>query len=286
MLAYAKNWSVLSVVVGLAFAVAVVKGDTCKPSVKGATWDFSALKDTLYVTGGDMECTYNKEEKSYQYAFSPCGNAAVDSKCKATAHCPLGGAINSAGVIQMDGTECCVAGSTSDRSFQPIDSRDRSKGVKIVLKGGQRCLHPTPTPRQTTLNLLCNTRAKEPQMTAVSEPAHCKYEITIQSIYGCPTECPIESSSGLVCAGRGICKTDSAIDAVRCYCDEGYKGKDCGQEGSGPDSAGFGGIIAVLVILFIFMIGMAGAIFYLVKQMVAYKKDSDTYMALRENDGN
>ena len=67
---------------------------------------------------------------------------------------------------------------------------------------------------------------------------------------------------------------------------EGYKGKDCGQEGSGPDSAGFGGIIAVLVILFIFMIGMAGAIFYLVKQMVAYKKDSDTYMALRENDGN
>ena len=95
MLAYAKNWSVLSVVVGLAFAVAVVKGDTCKPSVKGATWDFSALKDTLYVTGGDMECTYNKEEKSYQYAFSPCGNAAVDSKCKATAHCPLGGAINS-----------------------------------------------------------------------------------------------------------------------------------------------------------------------------------------------
>ena len=39
------------------------------------------------------------------------------------------------------------------------------------------------------------------------------------------------------------------------------------------------------VILFIIMIGRAGAIFYLVKQMVAYKKDNDTYMALQENSG-
>lgn len=285
-MAYRMNFCVLSIVAGLSYVAVVANGETCKTSVKGATWDFTALEKTMYVSGGDIECTYDKEEKSYEYAFSACGSAAVSSKCASTAHCPLDGAIKSAGVIQMDDTECCVAGSISDKSIQPLDPNDRSKGIQIILRGGQKCLHPTPAPRQTTLKLLCNTRAKEPQTTAVSEPSHCKYEITIQSIYGCPTECPIEKSSGLVCAGRGICRTDSEIDAVRCYCDEGFKGKDCGQEGSGQESAGFGGIIAVLVILFVIMIGMAGTIFYLVKQMVAYKKDSDTYMALRENEGN
>ena len=40
-----------------------------------------------------------------------------------------------------------------------------------------------------------------------------------------------------------------------------------------------------LVILFLLMIGMGGVIFYLAKQMLAFKKDNDMYMSLRDNEG-
>ena len=33
------------------------------------------------------------------------------------------------------------------------------------------------------------------------------------------------------------------------------------------------------------MIGMGGVIFYLAKQMLAFKKDNDMYMSLRDNEG-
>ena len=72
---------------------------------------------------------------------------------------------------------------------------------------------------------------------------------------------------------HGICRTDAEVDAVRCFCDEGYSGSDCGTKG-GSSQAGYGGIIAILIILFILMIGMGGVIFYLAKQMVAFKKDN------------
>ena len=257
----------------------------CKPSVKGATWDLTPLSaKTLSVTGGDIECTYNKEEKNYNYAFNPCGVATVASTCKSSDHCPLDGTVKTAAVIQMDGTKCCVAGSTAAASMNPVDTSDRSKGVQVIFKGGRQCTHPVPTPRQTTINIMCDTRAKEPRYDHATEPSHCQYDITMFSIHGCPTECPIEKNSGFVCGGHGICRTDAEVDAVRCFCDDGYSGSDCGTKG-GSSQAGYGGIIAILIILFILMIGMGGVIFYLAKQMMAFKKDNDMYMSLRENEG-
>ena len=38
-----------------------------------------------------------------------------------------------------------------------------------------------------------------------------------------------------------------------------------------------------MIILFILMIGMGGVIFYLAKQMMAFKKDNDMYMS-KENE--
>ena len=271
----AKCFALLVTVVPLVYSF------DCKPAVQGATWDFTALKQTLYVTGGDIACTWDKIEKNYGYSFSPCGPATLPKKCVASTHCPLDGA-STAGVVQVDGTECCIAGSTAAASTEPYDSKDRSKGISVILKGGQQCQHPTPTPRRTTINILCDTRAKEPKYDHANEPSHCHYDITMYSIHGCPKECPIEQASGFVCGDHGICKTDTVIDAVRCFCDEGYTGSDCSVKGSNGNSSGYGGIIALMVILFIIMIAMGGAIFYLVKQMAGFKKDNDTYMALRE----
>ena len=100
----------------------------------------------LCRSGGDIECTYNKEEKNYNYAFNPCGVATVASTCKSSDHCPLDGTVKTAAVIQMDGTECCVAGSTAAASMNPVDTSDRSKGVQVIFKGGRQCTPPSSDP--------------------------------------------------------------------------------------------------------------------------------------------
>ena len=67
-----ESITIIAMFMAISFAMAYAL--ECKPSVKGATWDLTPLStNTLSVSGGDIECTYNKEEKNYNYAFNPCG---------------------------------------------------------------------------------------------------------------------------------------------------------------------------------------------------------------------
>jgi len=93
----------------------------------------------------------------------------------------------------------------------------------------------------------------------------CVYEVIFHTPFGCPTSCPIVSvnNKGAVCAGHGICGQD--IDkGPRCFCNQGWNGKDCATRDSELDSGSCTGIcvglIFVLILLIVLLVG--GSIIY------------------------
>ena len=64
-----------------------------------------------------------------------------------------------------------------------------------------------------------------PDVAVVEEFAPCAFQININSVYGCPVDCPV-SSAGLVCGDKGVCVLGDDGQA-RCLCESGLNGADC-----------------------------------------------------------
>jgi len=269
-------------------------------SVQGASFDVSGLQTTFTVEGGDIDCTETIEQ-SYTYAFNPCGPAVVASNLCDDVDA---GTAEDAAVLQYDpksgGKTCYPAGRVGLQEFGMADAADRSKGVKVTFgtnKDGDKC-HTNNVFRKTDIKILCDENALEPDVARfkVSEPQGpkgCQYEIIMYSVHGCPTQCA-RGAKGKVCAGHGLCMTDAGIatdatdDTSRCFCNNGWKGDACDQSGeSDHNSTGssMGGAIALLVILFLLMIGLGVVLVMLVKQIKGYHDDTANYLALREDGG-
>ena len=60
---------------------------------------------------------------------------------------------------------------------------------------------------------MCNNEISDiPRFEEVEEARGCEYEVTFNSVYGCPTECPREH--GLVCGAKGLCFYDGFEDGM------------------------------------------------------------------------
>ena len=76
------------------------------------------------------------------------------------------------------------------------------------------------------INFVCNNHITEVSAALdVKEGTGCAYEVTMNSVYGCPLECP--RVDGMVCANKGICAYDGLEDGftvdggkgeARCLC--------------------------------------------------------------------
>ena len=64
-----------------------------------------------------------------------------------------------------------------------------------------------------------------PKQKDVEEVGSCKYEITIDTIYGCPSGCSVFANS--LCASQGLCGYDFGSNVARCFCYYGYTGTAC-----------------------------------------------------------
>jgi hypothetical protein len=274
---------------------------TCKwSSVQGASFDLSSLQKTFTVEGGDIDCT-QVIEQNYTYAFNPCGTAKVSKNLCDDVDA---GTAEDASVLQYDpntpGNTCYPAGRIGLQEFGMADSADRSKGIKVTFgtnKESDKC-HTNNKQRKTDIKIFCDENALEPDMakftvTEPQGPKGCEYEIIMYSVHGCPTQCS-RGSDGKVCSGHGLCLTDAGVasdksdDTARCFCNNGWKGDACDQSGeSDHNSTGssLGGAIALLVILFLLMIGLGVVLVMLVKQIKGYHDDTANYLAIREDGG-
>ena len=90
--------------------------------------------------------------------------------------------------------------------------------------------------RSLRVNVVCNNRISDiPPVEEVSEKRGCEYSVTLNSIYGCPVECP-RNEDELVCSNRGVCAYDGVesgytvdgdVGAARCLCKAPWSGPAC-----------------------------------------------------------
>jgi hypothetical protein len=278
----------------------------------GASFDLSPLLDQSFkVTGGDISCTTVLEQE-YSYAFNLCGavDASVLGVAGAAASCAAatGGGSPGAAVLQYDkegGGSCKGAGRVGTAVWSLAEASDRSKGVKLSFSTenqGHKATDYCNTRgvwRKTDVKVLCDETATGAPNAAgftVTEPEGpkgCAYEIVLRSAAGCPTQCG-RDGEGRVCGGHGLCLTDTGVsgdatdDTARCFCNNGWGGDACASGGAGDHNAvgsDMGGAIALLVVLFLLMLGLGGVLWNLMKQVKGYRDDTANYLAIQEDGG-
>jgi hypothetical protein len=177
-----------------------------------------------------------------------------------------------------------------------LNHDDPTAGVKLTYTG-DACHNGKP--RQFTIDLNCADKLSPVPLHAY-ESGPCQYTISMPSVYGCPTECPVANRH--LCGGNGHCAYDEDKAGARCFCNQGksftnlslsyilnmiviflvgYTGADCTQK---QQSAGINyspALLGLIITLFV-IVGLLGvSVIYMVRQMNAYKEDMANYRVLK-----
>jgi len=276
---------------------ALAQGCTFQPS-KEVTFDLTQLAKIvgdLTATDGDIPATLNWEGNN-TYRIHVCGDVETQPDiCKAeqekTASCYQY-------LTEGNSKTCHTCGQyDASQPASPIrlnngDQLPWSSGLQLEYLGGSQCHHDgtgrevSGISRKSILQLECDDSALSSHIAHALEYDHCTYTITVKSMYACPTQCPIASSPGMTampCGGHGHCGWDKTNLAPACFCDKGWSGDACTTEGDATGSSN-GTVVGLLVVTFIVVLLLLGALGYLVKQIRAYRTDATNYMAIRGND--
>lgn len=252
----------------------------------GATFDFTDLQrmpdEPAYsVEDGDLPCTKNVEQ-NYTYVFNVCGTVSggMPDICKGEPNVGKAGALQ----INKRGTEadyddwCYVVGEFSDSSYAVslLDHDDPTKGIQLTY-GGDYC--HSGDQRKFNMQLMCSDKLN-PVPTHALEYSHCSYTITMPSVYGCPLECPV--SNRKVCGGNGHCSFDDDKVSARCFCNRGYSGADCMSAESSSSSSNYSpALLGLIITLFIIIVALIGSLWFMMRQLSAYKDDLANYQVLK-----
>lgn len=264
-----------------------------------------AARKEMTVTGGDLKWTDAVEEE-YSYQFAVCrklssSNGEVPDICETQGE-------NDAPVYQFSTGgqgDCHVAGElTSDTKVELMDELRPAAGVMVNYTDGSKCHRarnngecgkdgqPECPNRQTAIFFVCSADEIAPwgalEVNAMGQPSHCEYRVAINSMYACPQECGIsydsDSKTRKLCGGHGICDYDKTNKGAKCFCDDGWAGKDCNTEFDSsvmPGSGMSGTAVGLLVVLLLISIALVGLVVFMAKQVRAYRNDATNYMQIR-----
>ena len=115
--------------------------------------------------------------------------------------------------------------------FLYVDNDDPSTGVTIqYLNGdGAGC---QGNKRSLRISFYCMSNPSSlPNESSVTEFPQCTYNIRMESQYGCPVSCG--EANRKLCGGNGVCGYDRDEQKARCFCNDGYYGSACENEGTG-----------------------------------------------------
>eukprot|EP01036_Dinobryon_divergens_P043592 gene43592-58055_t len=186
----------------------------------GATFDITGLSRTLeqpsyIITDGVIPCT-TTVQPNYTYIYNICNPLASG----APSSCTYLTDYSKAASVRIDVSDpthesCEITGfySESTMKIQLIDQEDPTKGISVIYYGDY-CSNPT-TQRRFIINLECEDRLS-PVPTQAYEISHCVHTISMPSVYGCPTQCPVAERK--LCAGNGHCYYDTDAATSRCFC--------------------------------------------------------------------
>merc|ERR1711871_890511 len=233
---------------------------------KGASYDLTKLADMSRERPLVITDSVQDSQADYQYTFGICNAVASPANC-----------LNPDGswrvhnywmpAWQTNRTEnditkpdvrdrlCMYLGGDGEGNLEddsvwsllpnPADptNPDPSAGIRLTYKNGQKCSHGQKR-REMHLNFKCARAVETVEKTVMDESSHCEYEITIESEYACPLECGFGGHA--LCNDHGVCGYDSDLGAARCFCNEGFSGSGCENNGSAPNnSANYGPILGL-----------------------------------------
>jgi hypothetical protein len=111
----------------------------------------------------------------------------------------------------------------SNLKWSLIDDTNPQRGVVLEMEGGDVCKGsggetPVATAaRSLRIAFQCESNTEPlPHFETVTEDNFCQYSFTLQTIYGCPTQCA--KTDGKICNDVGKCAWDHGEEAVRCAC--------------------------------------------------------------------
>lgn len=234
----------------------------CTYEWAGLSWDVSPLRRAAHYVIKDVE---DQDEVAYTVGICRDVNPAdVHAACEETTGSARESMDEAAPAYQVfdahgddaHGAECYRTGGTlgdvGNSKWGLIDPQNPSGGVYVRYYGGNTCSKTSPTRRDacdyevngmdycrrsTKISFVCNNHIAEvSENLDVKEGTGCAYEVTMNSVYGCPLECPRGGEEGYVCSNRGICAYDGLEDGLtvdgeagvaRCLCKWPYGGDDC-----------------------------------------------------------
>jgi hypothetical protein len=257
----------LLVLLGALGLVGVVRAEElCLPEFQavGATFDLSPLSLKEDMNYHVMD-SVDSEERNFTYVFNVCANAGrlPDPACSRP-----DGLLVPAYQLSMDGKCKRLSNDAKEANWDLIDDDNPSMGIQLTYVGGEHC-HRADTDRSLTLQFVCADVlgfATQTDERVVEE--YCNYELQVETVFGCPTQCPIGNDRRL-CSGHGFCGMDTDAKAPRCFCNDGYGGDDCGTD-VGEGEGGVTGVGALLIIVMILLVGMNGAgafLYYRIRHM-------------------
>jgi hypothetical protein len=187
--------------------------------------------------------------------------------------------------------DCYNLGDSRHMSWKLLHDDNPAKGVALTYQGngvGGRSLE---------IQFQCadsfETAGDEPfDVEAVTEDPPGHYKIILESIFGCPTQCPLNGEK--LCSSNGICSFDNKQQLPRCFCDFGFTGEDCNtpvdslycgadtkydpKTGKCIGSMSTGGLRVGLAFCVILLFGLTGGLAYTWRKMMALRLDTTAYV--------
>lgn len=246
-----------------------------------ATFDLSALYQAngRYLAN-DTFMLAKDIQRPYTYFFNVCGD--VDEPDE-VAMCHNGTSLHTAAAYQhVNGSlsngnkaECWPLGQAEKPVWSYIAGDNAAVGVQLAYEGGQDCRDVKDKQRKFIIQFSCIHEATAlPPISTVYEDDMCEYKVTMESIWGCPTECHSEDHL-TVCGGHGICAVDTGSLESRCFCNEGFTGPTCNavtKDGVDlpPPTGSVTSVLVVLVcLLLVALLGFSGVLYVKIKKLNA-----------------
>jgi hypothetical protein len=235
-------------------------------------------------------------EQNFTYYFNVCGPVpgTVPSACSSITD------LNQASALQIDkrilddpnDDFCFLTGVYAEQSTKVslLNAADPSKGISVTYFGDY-CHHPVAQ-RKFKIELICSDKLN-PIPTRALEYDHCSYTVTMPSVYGCPLECPVAERR--LCGGNGHCAYDKDEHSARCFCNHGaafttasladrslgFKGASCTESDKEEESLTYSpALLGLIASLFVVIVLLVGGVFFMIKQLAAYKEDLVNYQVL------
>merc|ERR1712178_7640 len=246
----------------------------CKyDSKKGATYDLTKLKELTVTKELTVRDRMTVAEKDYQYTFGICTTVAPPKNCqkddgtsRVDPTTAPGWQTNASQTAEntpnIEDRQCAYLGNRVLKDFAKwslLDSENPGAGVTLTYTEGQHC--SSGQRRQLALNFKCSKSDIEKiDRNVMDESEHCKYEITIESEYACPTECGFGGGHS-ICNKHGVCGYDADSAVARCFCNEGYSGHGCDTtQETEEDLQGYGPILGLLIFVTIALVVLVAAV--------------------------